>query len=58
MVIPDKPTEEKPLFWCPRCKEFTTCPRGSCEAEKVGIIKTEYIININNDNIIQQFKET
>jgi len=44
MVIPDIPTKETDLIWCPRCQEFKCCPRGSCEAEVVGKIRTEYII--------------
>lgn len=36
--------EEKDLWWCPRCKEFTYCPRGSCEAEVIGKIVTKAII--------------
>lgn len=54
MVIPNLPSKESPLFWCPRCLAFKICPRGSCESEQVGIIRTEYIIDsnikINNGN--------
>ena len=52
MKVPKKSIEEKPLFWCPRCKEFKTCPRGSCEAVEVGVIQTKYIIN--NDNKVPE----
>ena len=40
------------LYYCPRCdinsqsKEWCPCPRGSCEAEIIGEVKTTTITEI------------